>query len=463
MMTVGGFFANRSRRVSPPRIATSSSLTILTICWAGFSAWLTSAPRARSLTAATNSLTTGRATSASSSAIRISRAVASMSASDSRPLPRRFLNVSARRSESVANTWWSVLVRQVGRSAIGARQAVRSDVQGSRRLRAPRVPRAPPRRPARRPAGRPRAPGRRTRRPPAGPGSRRARSARRGRGRPGRGTRRTRTPGRSSTRTSRTVAASETPRAAPAPSARARQRRGPQPRARGRADRDHRLEPLRASTARPGRARRPPRPTPRYSPWVHARAARTGQPLHGQRAGRRRPSARPGRPRRRSPSTPSALGSTPTRRRVGSSCDARGDRRPPRPSHDGRVGPVGLAVEPGSHPPGQVAHEPGPPGRPGLRRGGAGVRLGQHLEQVERLRRRGAAPRRSSTVAGSSRSRVVAVSASSRCQRTSAARSSASSGSNPSRAATVPGDRLPGHAVVDAARPCRCRAAAPPP
>ena len=104
MITVGGVLAKRSRRVSPPRIATSSSLTILMTCWAGFSAPLTSAPRARSLTAATKSLTTGSATSASSSAIRISRAVASMSASESRPLPRRFLKVSARRSESVANT-----------------------------------------------------------------------------------------------------------------------------------------------------------------------------------------------------------------------------------------------------------------------------------------------------------------------------------------------------------------------
>src|SRR5689334_19869085 len=73
------------------------------ICWAGFSAWLTSSPRARSLMEATKSLTTGSATSASSSAIRISRQVASMSASESRPLPRRFLKVSARRSESVAN------------------------------------------------------------------------------------------------------------------------------------------------------------------------------------------------------------------------------------------------------------------------------------------------------------------------------------------------------------------------
>ena len=69
----------------------SSSLTILMTCWAGFSAWETSAPRARSLTCAMNVRTTGSATSASSSAMRISRAVASMSASDSRPLPRSVL------------------------------------------------------------------------------------------------------------------------------------------------------------------------------------------------------------------------------------------------------------------------------------------------------------------------------------------------------------------------------------
>ncbi len=44
MITVGGFLANSSRRVSPPSTVTSSSLTILTTCWAGFSAPLTSAP-----------------------------------------------------------------------------------------------------------------------------------------------------------------------------------------------------------------------------------------------------------------------------------------------------------------------------------------------------------------------------------------------------------------------------------
>ncbi len=38
MMMVGPVFARRIRRVSPPRISTSSSLTIFTICWPGFSA-----------------------------------------------------------------------------------------------------------------------------------------------------------------------------------------------------------------------------------------------------------------------------------------------------------------------------------------------------------------------------------------------------------------------------------------
>ncbi len=89
MMTVGGTLANRSRRASPPRIWISSSLTILMTCWAGFSASETSAPDARSRTLAMNCRTTGSATSASSSAILISRQVASMSAADSRPRPRR--------------------------------------------------------------------------------------------------------------------------------------------------------------------------------------------------------------------------------------------------------------------------------------------------------------------------------------------------------------------------------------
>src|SRR3954453_13885197 len=101
--TDGGVFANCSGRALPPRISTSSSLTIFTTCCAGFSACETSAPRARSFTAAMNSRTTGSATSASSSAMRISRAVASMSASGSRPLPRSDLKTDSSRSDRVSN------------------------------------------------------------------------------------------------------------------------------------------------------------------------------------------------------------------------------------------------------------------------------------------------------------------------------------------------------------------------
>ncbi len=73
-------------------------------CWAGLSARETSSPRARSLIAPTNALTTGSATSASSSAMRISRAVASMSASERRPLPRSVVKTAESRSERVSNT-----------------------------------------------------------------------------------------------------------------------------------------------------------------------------------------------------------------------------------------------------------------------------------------------------------------------------------------------------------------------
>ena len=82
----------------------SSSLTILMTCWAGFSAAETSSPLALSLTRAMNCLTTGSATSASSRAMRISRAVASMSAGDSRPRPRREEKTCVSRSERVSNT-----------------------------------------------------------------------------------------------------------------------------------------------------------------------------------------------------------------------------------------------------------------------------------------------------------------------------------------------------------------------
>ena len=104
MMTVGGCLANRMLRVSPPRMPTSSSLTILTTCWAGLSASLTSEPSARSRTLCVNALTTGRATSASRSARRMSRTVLLTSDSLRRPLVRRLRKVSVRRSDRLVNT-----------------------------------------------------------------------------------------------------------------------------------------------------------------------------------------------------------------------------------------------------------------------------------------------------------------------------------------------------------------------
>ena len=111
MITVGGVLAKASWRVWPPRMPISSSLTILTTCWAGFSAPETSAPLARSLMRAMKARTTGSDTSASSSASRISRAVASMSASVSRPLPRRPASAPVNRSDRDSNTAASLAVR----------------------------------------------------------------------------------------------------------------------------------------------------------------------------------------------------------------------------------------------------------------------------------------------------------------------------------------------------------------
>ena len=104
-MTVGAVLANLRRRVSPPKMVMSCSCTILTICCPGLSAPETSADIARSRIAEMNCRTTGRATSASRRAIRISRSVSSMSASERRPLPRNPLKVAARRSDNDANMY----------------------------------------------------------------------------------------------------------------------------------------------------------------------------------------------------------------------------------------------------------------------------------------------------------------------------------------------------------------------
>ena len=104
MMTVGGVFAKLRRRVSPPKMAVNSWSTILTTCCAGFSASETSEPKARSFTRLMKARTTVSETSASSSAIRISRAVALMSASVSLPLPRKPPSADCKRSDSDSNT-----------------------------------------------------------------------------------------------------------------------------------------------------------------------------------------------------------------------------------------------------------------------------------------------------------------------------------------------------------------------
>ena len=82
--------------------------------------------------------------------------------------------------------------------------------------------------------------------------------------------------------------------------------------------------------------------------------------------------------------------------------------------------------------------------------GGPGVGLGEHLEQVQRRRVDRPRARRAAAVAGSSRSRVVAVSGEQQVvpdQR--ARRRRRPRAAKPIRAATVGRDRLPGDAVVD--------------
>ena len=101
--TVGGLGEIVSLVFSPPIRAVSSSLTILTIIWAGVRLSSTSEPMARSVTVATNCLTTLKFTSASSRAMRISFMASFTSASERRPLPRSFLKAAESFSVSPSN------------------------------------------------------------------------------------------------------------------------------------------------------------------------------------------------------------------------------------------------------------------------------------------------------------------------------------------------------------------------
>src|SRR5947207_482806 len=89
---------------SPPISDVSSSATIFTTCWPGFSAPITSLPRQRSRSAAVNWRTTLRFTSASSSARRIVRSAASTSCSLSVPRLRTSASAPCSFSVSESNT-----------------------------------------------------------------------------------------------------------------------------------------------------------------------------------------------------------------------------------------------------------------------------------------------------------------------------------------------------------------------
>ena len=104
MMTVGGFELMLSRLSVPPMSAVSSSSTILTTVCAAVNVSSTSCPMARSFTRFTKSFTTLKLTSASRSAIRISRMASFTSSSVSLPCPRSFLKIPCRRSDRFSNS-----------------------------------------------------------------------------------------------------------------------------------------------------------------------------------------------------------------------------------------------------------------------------------------------------------------------------------------------------------------------
>ena len=98
MITVGILSETFNGTSDSPIIAVNSSLTIETICWAGFNPSNTLAPAAFSRTLRTKSLTTVKLTSASNNAKRISRIVSRKSASVTFPLRRNPLNAFCNRS-----------------------------------------------------------------------------------------------------------------------------------------------------------------------------------------------------------------------------------------------------------------------------------------------------------------------------------------------------------------------------
>ena len=273
-------------------------------CWAGFSAWLTSSPRARSLTAATNSLTTGSATSASSSAMPdLARGGVDVGLGEPALAAEVLEGVGEPVGERGEQVWGSSALVGPGQLADGANpsrpvRAVRPSAGGRpsrqrlaygvRRRRRPLARRA--HRPGlldvedvdglrarawRRAPSAPRCPARPAPRRPGGSGRAGRRSAPRAR-----------SPGATRPGVRRRCGSSFTG-VAPA-----------QPRGGVDASVDDRLEPLAQHGWRRGRSRRRPRPRRRSRPAP--RPGRPGRrPAAGRASRRRRRAARPGRRRPR--------------------------------------------------------------------------------------------------------------------------------------------------------------------
>ena len=103
MMMVGILGDLPSATSPPPKIAVNSSSTILITCWAGCKASDTSTPMARARMFLMNFLTTGKATSASNKATRISLVISKTSFSVIFFLPRKFLKTPCKRWVKFSN------------------------------------------------------------------------------------------------------------------------------------------------------------------------------------------------------------------------------------------------------------------------------------------------------------------------------------------------------------------------
>ena len=427
----------RSRRVSPPRIATSSSLTILMTCCAGFSACETSAPRARSLTRAMNAATTGSATSASSSAMRISR---HGGVDVGLGQPALAAQVLEGRGEAVVEGGEHGSVSR-SRTAAGTRSGYPSPACPVAQARADAQLQgdgAGPVRRQRRPVA---ADARRTRRPPprrgCDTGAERTSTPS---GRQRRADRCSR-PGRSCARTSSTVAVRLAAGDDVDPRRRPRHRRAaPRPRllalGQPRGDVERAVQGAAHVLAQP--LDRPAHRRTRADvsstctampPAVCVERRAHGEPVQAQHAGHLRPA---GRPVRGDDGDLHAVAAADRRRAPPAGRAGRGRR-----ARSARSGGAGTAWprEQGARPRHQVGDQRRPSSRPGRRAGGQRVGLGQRVQQVQDLGASARPRRPCATVAGSSRSRRVAVSGAAGGGGPASPAPSMSAGPKPSRGA----------------------------